>query len=202
MGVMLSILVQTPRRAAAWYRAQSPAERLRTALAAVTLLSGGLIAGALFLHYGMGVLPCKLCLVQRYAHYVVLGLGLGGLALGVAALPARTLAGLRAALLSAAGIGLLYTGGYGVFHTGVERGWWPGPADCSGAAMPDSVAGLNALMAKGEAFVPCDAPPWTFLGLSLASWNALVSLPAAAFALTVAAAYLKTRRARPQEQHG
>ncbi|MFP3944510.1 MAG: disulfide bond formation protein B [Alphaproteobacteria bacterium] len=175
---------------------------MRPALIATALLSGGLIAGALFLEHVLGVLPCKLCLVQRYPHYAIFGLSLAGLAAGAARLPSRRLADMRAALLFAAGIAFLYTGGYGVFHTGVERGWWPGPADCSGSALPESTAALDTLLAQGEEFVRCDAPPWTVLGLSLANYNTLISLPAAVFVLFVAAAWLKTRIYVPREQHG
>ncbi len=202
MGVMLNSLSEKPRRAAAWFQALGPARRVHVTLAAAALLSGGLIAGALFLQYGLGVLPCKLCLVQRYPHYAILAVSLAGLALGAARLPGGTSAGLRAGLLAAVGMLFLYTGGYGVFHTGVERGWWPGPADCSGSALPDSVAALSSLLAQGEQFVRCDAAPWTLLGLSLASWNALVSVPAGVFALLIAAGWFKIRMAGAQEQHG
>jgi disulfide bond formation protein DsbB len=144
------------------------------ALAFVALLSFGLLAGALLFQYVMGLPPCKLCIVQRYPHFAAMGLAVLGLGLGAAGLARARLADLRAAVLGLAGAALLYTGGYGIYHTGAERGWWPGPADCTGAGvLPDSLAALNAL--------------------SMASWNALLSIGAALLVLGVAALYLKAR---------
>lgn len=125
--------------------------------------SAALLIGALaFQHIG-GMAPCKLCLWQRWPHGVAIGAG----ALGLFARPVPGAGlGALAALASA------LIGGY---HTGVERGWWQGPSDCSGGP----VAGLSSdeLLARIMAapLVRCDEVPWEMWGLSMASWNALAS---------------------------
>ena len=126
--------------------------------------SAALLLGALaFQHLG-GMAPCKLCLWQRWPHGIAVGAGV----VGLMALP-----GLMAML---GALAALATAGIGGFHTGVERGWWPGPADCSGGP----VAGMSAedLMAQIMAapLVRCDEVPWEMWGLSMASWNMAASL--------------------------
>jgi disulfide bond formation protein DsbB len=128
--------------------------------------SAALILGALaFQHLG-GMAPCKLCIWQRWPHGAAIVLG--GVA-ALALLPVWLVAGLGA-------VAALSTAGIGFYHTGVERGWWEGPAACSGG----NVAGQSAqdLFAQIMAapLVRCDEVPWEMLGLSMASWNALASL--------------------------
>jgi disulfide bond formation protein DsbB len=128
--------------------------------------SAAMMIGALaFQHIG-GMAPCKLCIWQRWPH--VTAIAIGALAM-LAILPQRLLAGLGA-------LAALTTAGVGFYHTGVERGWWEGPASCSS----NGVAGRSAedLFAQIMAapLVRCDEVPWEMLGLSMASWNAVASL--------------------------
>jgi len=126
--------------------------------------SAALMLGALaFQHIG-GMAPCKLCLWQRWPHVIAIALG----AAALVALPRlMALGGLLAALATAA------LGGY---HSGVERGWWQGPSECSssGAAGLSPDALFDQIMAAP--LVRCDEVPWEMFGLSMASWNMLVSL--------------------------
>lgn len=133
--------------------------------------SAALLAGAYAFQYLGGLAPCALCWDQRYAHMVALGLGLAASALARHAAGRLVLAAALAALVAGAGIA--------TFHAGVEQRWWPGPTTCTGAgAGADSV---EALMAQIEAapMVRCDEIPWSFAGLSMAAWNAVLSLAAA-----------------------
>lgn len=135
----------------------------------ILLAAGGsaaLLLGALgFQHLG-GLAPCKLCYWQRYPHAMAAGIGL--LALLLPAVLLRPLAGLGALAAGA-------TAGIGLYHSGVEQGWWEGPTTCTSAP----IGGLSAqdLMAQIMAapMVRCDDIPWSFLSLSMASWNALAS---------------------------
>lgn len=125
-----------------------------------------LMLGALaFQHIG-GMAPCKLCLWQRWPHAAAIGIG--GLA-ALALLPAALLAGMG--LLAA-----LATSGIGAYHTGVERGWWEGPASCSGGGVADQSAQDLFAQIMAAPLIRCDEVPWEMFGLSMASWNALVSL--------------------------
>ena len=130
--------------------------------------SAGLLLGALAFQYIGGMAPCQLCIWQRWPHVVALAGALG-----------LVVAGPVWALLGAAGAAT--SGAIGVYHTGVERGWWPGPASCSGGGdlsqlTPEEL--LAQIMAAPV--VRCDEVPWDLLGLSMASWNAILSFGLAA----------------------
>jgi len=148
--------------------------------AAVTIAAIGLAAilGAYFFQYVIGLPPCPLCLEQRLAYYVSIPLAAMVL-LGVSVGSSRKVLTLALLAIAAA---MLWNAGLGVFHSGVEWHWWPGPQDCSGA-VPDFSAGGSLLDQMNKArVVRCDEAAWRFLGLSLAGYNALVSLFLAAVA--------------------
>lgn len=125
-----------------------------------------LLAGA-FVFQALGYAPCKMCLWQRWPH---------GAAIGIGALV--FLFGPWLLLGVAGALAALTTSGIGVYHTGVERGWWEGPSSCSGAGNAlDGLAGSDLLsLGTSEVIVMCDEVAWSFAGLSMASWNALISL--------------------------
>ncbi len=142
----------------------------------ILLAAGGsaaLLLGAFFFQM-LGYAPCKLCLWQRWPHGAAIVIGFVLIATGQRAL---AWAGAAAAAL---------TGGLGIYHTGVEQGWWPGPDTCtSGGGLAGSAEDLlNQIMEAP--LVRCDEIAWTFAGLSMASWNAILSF--ALMALWIAAA--------------
>lgn len=126
--------------------------------------SAALLMGAWFFQYGMGLAPCPMCLWQRWPHLVAVGLGA---VLWLVPAPVLALLGALAAATS---------GGIGVYHTGVERGWFPGPTACSGGSnlLGQSIDDLLNLDQVARV-VRCDEVPWEMLGLSMASWNAVFS---------------------------
>lgn len=140
----------------------------------VTVATAGsfLLLAAAFAFQAIGYAPCALCLWQRWPHAAAILLG----ALALTLAPMRLVAGLGA-------LAALTTGAIGVYHTGVERGWWEGPASCS-----SSGGGLGGLSAESllpgsaavDPVVMCDEVAWQVMGLSMASWNA-----SASFALAV-----------------
>ena len=103
-----------------------------------------------------------MCLWQRWPLFAAILLGLVALALRPARRPLVLLA--AAAVLASAGIG--------VFHAGVEQHWWQGPQACT-ATLTAGADMLKSILAAPV--VRCDAIPFSFLGLSLAAWNALLS---------------------------
>ena len=115
----------------------------------------------------LGYAPCKLCLWQRWPHGAAIALG--GLVLILGPLTLLGLAGALAALVTA---------GIGVYHTGVERGYWEGPSSCTGdAGALSGLSGAELLAVDGpNTIVMCDEVAWAFMGLSMASWNAIASL--------------------------
>lgn len=143
-------------------------------LAAIVVLIAGIatIGGAWGLQIFADIVPCPLCLQQRWVYY--LGLPLTALALGWLLTAAST--GVPRILLGMTA--LLFIGGavLGAYHSGVEWGWWAGPTGCAtGAGAPQSAAGLLQQM-EDTRVVPCDVASWRFLGLSLAGYNVLISL--------------------------
>lgn len=129
--------------------------------------SAALMLGALaFQHIG-GMAPCKLCIWQRYPH--VAAIALGALVLALPAKALRWLAG-------AGALAALSTAGIGFYHSGVERGWWEGPASCSGGPVAGQSAQDLLAQIMAAPLVRCDEIPWEMLGLSMASWNGIASL--------------------------
>ncbi|MEC7765233.1 MAG: disulfide bond formation protein B [Pseudomonadota bacterium] len=128
-----------------------------------TLGSVALLGGA-FIFQALGYAPCKMCYWQRYPHAVAIGIGVLALALG------------RKWLAWFGALAAAVTSGIGMFHSGVERGWWEGPASCTGG----STAGMSAddLMNQimSAPLVRCDEIPWQMLGLTMANLNAIFSL--------------------------
>lgn len=128
-----------------------------------------LLGGALLSEYVGGLAPCEMCYWQRWPHAAAIGFALMAVLL-------RAL-GSRFFLLLAA-LAIATSGGIGVFHAGVEYGWWEGLTACSTTGAGGSAQDvLDAIMATP--LVRCDVPQWTLLGISLAGFNAILSLGAA-----------------------
>jgi disulfide bond formation protein DsbB len=149
-----------------------------SAAVAIAAVGAATILGAWIFQYGLGLKPCPLCLEQRYAYYFAIPLAIMVL-LGDQVGASRKV--LLAALVAIA-LGMAWNAGLGVYHAGVEWKWWAGPQECSGALEDLGSAGglLNKL--QSITVVRCDDAAWRFLGLSLAGYNALISLALAAVA--------------------
>jgi disulfide bond formation protein DsbB len=149
-----------------------------TAALAITAIAAATLAGAWFFQLVLDILPCPLCLEQRYAYYLAIPLGLlTALAARRDAPRAVLLAGL--AILGAAALGNAWLGGY---HAGVEWGFWPGPTECTGPVVNLGSAGTLLQRLDTVKVIRCDEVQWRFLGLSLAGYNVLISLLMAALA--------------------
>jgi disulfide bond formation protein DsbB len=155
-------------------RHQNPAQGSALAVAAVAALT---LAGAWFFQLVLDIVPCPLCLEQRYAYYLAVPLGLL-VALAAAKRAPRGVVMVGLVLLALAA---LANAGLGAYHAGVEWGLWQGPTDCTGPMLDLSKGGLLDNLDKVKV-VPCDKVQWRFLGLSLAGYNVLISLLMAAIA--------------------
>jgi disulfide bond formation protein DsbB len=147
--------------------------------------SAALLLGALGFQFLGGLAPCPMCIWQRWPHGIAILLGLGAVAVG-----ARGHAG--SALLILGALTELIGAGIGTFHAGVERGLWRGPDTCTSSGW-DALT-TDQLMAQimQAPLVRCDEIAWEFAGLSMAGWNAVISVGLAA---CFVAALLVGRRA-------
>ena len=151
-----------------------------TAAVIVAAVGVATILGAYFFQYVIGLKPCPLCLEQRIAYYFAIPLAALVL-LGSSVGSSRKV--LIAALAIIAAI-MLWNAGLGAYHAGVEWKWWEGPRDCTGEITSFGNAGDLLRQMQTTSVVRCDEIPWSFLGLSLAGYNALIS-----FVLAVVAAW-------------
>ena len=136
------------------------------------LLPLALLAGAFGSQYFGGLYPCEMCWWQRYAHaaaVVLAALAFTG--------PAQSARSRTLTLLAAAAIAV--SGAIGVYHAGVELKIFEGFTTCSTSATAGSTADLLKKLMKVP-LIRCDQVQWSFLGISMAGWNAIISLAGAA----------------------
>jgi disulfide bond formation protein DsbB len=153
----------------------------RPALIAALLIAGiaaATIAGAWYFQLVLDIRPCPLCLEQRYAYYFAIPFAL------LTALAAAKPAPRGALIVALAVLGLAALGNavLGSYHAGVEWGFWQGPTDCTGPVGNLGSAGTLFDRLDSVKVIRCDEVQWRFLGLSLAGYNALISLLMAAIA--------------------
>jgi len=148
------------------------------------ILPAALLAGAWGSQLFGGLVPCEMCHWQRWPHYAAVVIA--ALAFVVPGI------GNRRALVWLAALAIAISGAIGVYHAGTEYHWWAGMTACtseiaSGGSTDDM---LKAIMAAP--IVRCDQPQWTLAGISLAGFNAILSLGGA---LVIAGLMLRKERA-------
>ena len=147
--------------------ALTPPASFKAARALAFALPLALLLGALGSQYLGGLYPCEMCHWQRWPHYAAVALA------GLAFLfPHR-------APVALAGVLIVVSGAIGVFHAGVEYGWWEGITACASTIPAGGAATMDELLDRimKAPLIRCDLPQWTFLGISLAGFNALLSIP-------------------------
>jgi disulfide bond formation protein DsbB len=132
------------------------------------LLPAGLLGGAIGSQYLGGLVPCEMCYWQRWPHAAAIVLA--GLAFTAPAASDRS-----RMLTFLAALAIAVSGAIGVYHAGVELGIFEGFTTCTSTASGATTADLlNAIM--NTPLVRCDQVQFSFLGISMAGWNALLSL--------------------------
>lgn len=150
---------------------RSPLSRAGAARLIALLLPAALLSGAFGSEYLGGLYPCEMCWWQRYAHMVALVPA----ALAFTA-PAVSQRSRLLVLLAAMAIGV--SGAIGVYHAGVELKIFEGFTTCTSALRGSSTADLLRQITAAP-LIRCDQVQWTFLGISMAGWNAIISLSGA-----------------------
>lgn len=135
--------------------------------------------------------PCTLCLKQREVYWWAGSLALAFMV--IVRLPGGPR--IRQATCWVLALAFLVGAGVAAYHAGAEWKFWPGPTTCAGSGSAtvnaDAMSALlNGAKIRGPA---CDKAAWVFLGLSMAGWNALISLALAG----LSAAAAQRERSKP-----
>ena len=136
------------------------------------LLPVGLLGGALGSEYLGGLAPCEMCYWQRWPHAAAIPLAALAFTASATSGRARILTMLAAAAIAV-------SGAIGVYHAGVELGIFEGLTTCASTAGGASTTELLNSIMKAP-LVRCDQVQFAFLGISMAGWNAILSLGGAA----------------------
>jgi disulfide bond formation protein DsbB len=134
--------------------------QLGRAHALALLIPAALLAGAWYSQLVWNLYPCAMCHWQRWPHYAAVAI----------AVMAHGVKPMRGVLVGLAAFAILTSGAIGVYHAGVEYHWWLGPP-CASTAAGSSLKDILA-----APLISCDQPQWTFQGVSLAGFNAIISI--------------------------
>ena len=122
------------------------------------------------MEYGFNIPVCRMCLLERYPY----------LAASLVALMLYVLDGKNplSCWLKYILVVIFFIGtGLSVYHIGLEYGWFELPSFCQGSSTKvNTVEALRAQIMSQKTFIPCNMVPMRILFLSLAEWNAFVSL--------------------------
>ncbi|HYD11356.1 MAG TPA: disulfide bond formation protein B [Allosphingosinicella sp.] len=145
---------------------------LAKAKALALIVPLALVGGAYGFQYVWDDLwPCEMCWWQRYAHFAALPFALAALAIG-SKLPDR-----GRLLVWLAALAIFVSGAIGVWHAGVELKLLPGITQCTASLGGSATDMLNDVFSRP--LVRCDDVQWSWLGISMAGWNAILSILAA-----------------------
>ena len=157
----------------------APPSRPAIARLIALLIPVALLAGAFGSQYFGGLYPCEMCWWQRYAHMAAIVP-----AVFAFTAPAESRRSRIFTLLAALAIAV--SGAIGVYHAGVEAKIFEGFTTCTSTVkMGGSTADLLKQLTHAP-LVRCDEVQYRFLGISLAGWNAIISLSGTALILFLA----------------
>ena len=153
----------------------------RTVYLAIFLVCAGLIGFALYLQHSLGLEPCPMCILQRYA-FIVVGVIALAAAIHDPALPGRWVYSGLLVVMAATG------GGVAIRHVYLEH-YPPRIFDCGAdfGFMLESFPLTQALPMIFRGTGDCTKVAWRFLGLSIAEWSLIC------FALLIVAAIVAAR---------
>tara|TARA_R110001592_G_scaffold31482_1_gene110940 strand:+ start:12816 stop:13337 length:522 start_codon:yes stop_codon:yes gene_type:complete len=138
--------------------------------AGIVFVSAFSLGSALTAQYAFGLLPCNLCILQRWPYGIAIVLGLIGLVF------VKKSVRVSAVMVALAGLTFLANAVIAFYHTGVERHWWK--SFLEGCNVPDLFGGDLLTKIQSAPVVRCDEIPWAdpILGLSMANYNVMLCL--------------------------
>ena len=132
-------------------------------------ISLSMILFALISEYVFGFIPCSLCMIQRYPHMLVAITSIWLVFFRTHNLfmyPLNTLIMALSIILAS-------------YHVGVEQGIFQGPQSCSSSnlsSVSDKSAEALLIDILNTSVVRCNEVTWSFMRLSMASWNLIISI--------------------------
>ena len=157
--------------------------RLQWAGLATGVVAGLALFAALASEWWGGLVPCALCLLERWPYRAAVLFG--ALALAVPRV-ARPMLGLAVTAMLAGAV-------LGGIHVGVEQGAWPSPLpECAAPSLGGGTASERLARMPARPAKPCDEPTYLVPGLplSMAGMNLGLSL---LLALALTATILRSR---------
>jgi disulfide bond formation protein DsbB len=143
---------------------------MHTACLAAVLAAAATLGVAVASEWWGGLVPCALCLLQRWPYRAAIVLGLVGLVLP--SRPARVLLGLVVLVV-------LADAALAAIHVGVEHHAWPSPLpECAAPHLSGQTVAARLAELPERPGKPCDAPTYLIPGLpvSMATMNLAYAL--------------------------
>lgn len=155
---------------------------LQQARVLALVVPAALLAGAYGSQYAGGLHPCEMCYWQRWPHFAAIVFAL--ISFGMRGAPDK-----GRSFVWLAAFAIFISGAIGAYHAGVEAGIFEGFTQCTaGGGSGDILADIMA-----TPLIRCDEIQFSFLGISMAGWNAMISI---GFALLIAWLSLRKPRVR------
>jgi disulfide bond formation protein DsbB len=121
------------------------------------------LLGAYYVQYKWHIMPCQLCIYQRYVLMAVITLSL--------------FSSLLSFLYPLARLALWCSFCLNTYQIGVEQKWWSAPAFChrsiesKGNTMNDKMSAvLNSIQSNAQSMPPCDKITWKIHGIPATLW--------------------------------
>lgn len=149
------------------FETTAPSRLPRQVFAAMALVCLGMLGFGLHLQEVVGLVPCPMCIVQRYA------------LIGVALIAALAVPFRQVGVHRGAAVAVVLVGGFGAF-TAARQSWlqWYPPEVVSCGrdfyGMIENFPLKRALPMIFKGSGDCSQVDWTFLGGSIANWSFLV----------------------------
>jgi disulfide bond formation protein DsbB len=158
----------------------------RRVLVLLCTVSVGLLAYGLYLQHVVGLVPCPMCIVQRYSLLLV------AIIAGLAGASGKKGIHMGASFL------LILTAGFGAFVAARQSWlqWYPPEVATCGRdfyGMIESFPLQRAIPMIFKGGGDCSVVDWTFLGLSIANWSFLCFAGVAIVSVALAVRTIKRR---------
>ena len=138
----------------------------------IWLASALVLLCALAFQYIGGLHPCHLCLYERTPYILVLLLAAVYMQFG----SVKSIWGLLIVIF-------ILSAALAFYHAGIEQKWWEGYSACASVAPKFNTVEEMKAYIMATPVVRCDEIRWQFLGLTMAAYNAIVSLVLSGFSV-------------------